>query len=386
MKSHNIFKTKEQNYYIKERGIPRGCKLCLKGAKAVLFLNGICQNPPHCAWYCPISEKRKNKKDTYLNEIYISQKAEIFEELSKMNAKGMSITGGEPLFGSNLEKTIKYIQLTKKIKGPTFHIHLYTNGVHFNEAIGQRLSKAGLDEIRFHPAPDRWDCIKQALNWGIDVGAEVPVIPEDEYKTRLKRFIIYLDEIGADFVNLNEFEYCFPNSTELRKRGFALKKGTIASVQNSKEIALSVINTLAPSTELKLHFCSIKAKDYYQLKKRYTRRANSIKTPYEEVTDEGLLLYGQIEGDKEELEHLYNYLLHESGIPQELVIFEEEGILLPYYVLMDEEFLAFLNNFNVKGFVIESLPFDKHTEKTYRQITEKTPIRLFKKEMEYDES
>lgn len=386
MTSHNLFKTKEQNYYIRERGIPRGCKLCLQGAKAVLFLNGICQNPPHCAWYCPISEKRKNKNDTYLNEIHISQEPEIFEELSKMNAKGMSITGGEPLFDPNLERTLEYIRLTKETKGSAFHIHLYTNGLHFNKDIGQRLANAGLDEIRFHPPPDSWDCIKQALNWGMDVGAEVPVIPEEEYKTQLERFIIYLDEIGADFVNLNEFEYCFPNSTELRKRGFALKKGTIASVQNSKEIALSVINALAPSTELKLHFCSIKAKDYYQLKRRYTRRANNIKTPYEEVTDEGLLLYGQIEGDKEERERLYNYLLHESGIPQELVIFEEEGIFLPYYVLMDEEFLAFLNNFNVKGFVIESLPFNKHTEKTYRQITEKTPIHVFKKEMEYDES
>jgi hypothetical protein len=261
-----IFKTEEQNYYIKERGIPIGCKYCLEGAKAVLFISGLCQNPSHCSWYCPISEKRKDKKDVYLNEIKISNQEEIFQELSKIDAKGMSITGGEPLFKPNLQKTLDYIQSIKAIKGPDFHIHLYTNGINFSEKIAEQLSAAGLDEIRFHPPHHKWASLEQALNKGMDVGAEVPVIPMNGYITTLKAFITYLDEIGADFINLNEFEYCFPNSAELRKRGLKLKQGTIASVKNSREKARSLMKELTPKTTLKLHFCSIKVKDYYQQK------------------------------------------------------------------------------------------------------------------------
>ena len=69
-----IIKTKEYNYYIKGRGIPKGCKLCLKGQKTVLFLNGICQKPDHCSWYCPISTERKGKENTFADEILISSK------------------------------------------------------------------------------------------------------------------------------------------------------------------------------------------------------------------------------------------------------------------------------------------------------------------------
>ena len=50
----------------------------------------------------------------------------------------------------------------------------------------------------------------------MSVGAEVPVIPEKEYVKNLEELIFYLDEIGAEFINLNEFEYCSPNSQSLK--------------------------------------------------------------------------------------------------------------------------------------------------------------------------
>ncbi|TFF98478.1 MAG: 4Fe-4S cluster-binding domain-containing protein [Promethearchaeota archaeon] len=380
-----IIKTKEQNYYLNNRGIPKGCHYCLQGAKAVLFLNGKCQQPPHCSWYCPISEKRKGKNETYINEIQISSESQIFDELSKTDAEGLSITGGEPLYPPNLSKTIHYIKSIKRIMGSNFHIHLYTNGINFNEKTASQLARVGLDEIRFHPPKNQWDVIKMAINKGMDVGAEVPVIPGVFHEEELKAFITYIDHIGANFINLNEFEYCFPNSKELRKRGFTLKKGTIASVSKSREIALKVMQEMAIKTNLKMHFCSIKAKDYFQLKERYLRRATNIKTPYEEVTDEGLLLYGQIEGESGDLNQLFTYLQQESGIPDNLISFEREALLLPYYVLMDDEFLEFLKQFNVQSYVIESLPFDISKEKIYREITEKTPINIFKEEMDYYE-
>ena len=180
MKKPRIVESKENTHFIKGRGIPKGCQLCLKGKKVVLFLNGICQNPPHCSWYCPISEKRKNKATTYANEIKISTKEELLEEINKINAKGMSITGGEPLLESNLEKTLEYIKYVKSKKGKNFQVHLYTNGVNFNEEIADKLANAGIDEIRFHPSKTIWANIEKALHKGMAVGAEVPVIPESD--------------------------------------------------------------------------------------------------------------------------------------------------------------------------------------------------------------
>ena len=109
MKKAKLITTKEANMFIKGRGLPKGCKLCLKGQKAVLFLNGICQKPNICFWYCPISSERRGKDVTFANEIEITSKEDLLEEINKIDAKGMSITGGEPLSGLNLEKTLEYM-------------------------------------------------------------------------------------------------------------------------------------------------------------------------------------------------------------------------------------------------------------------------------------
>ena len=106
MKKVKIAKSEGETYYIKGMGIPKGCKYCLKGSKVVLFLNGICQKPDHCSWYCPISEERRGKNLTFADEIEINTKEELRKEINLINAKGMSITGGEPLSELNFEKCI----------------------------------------------------------------------------------------------------------------------------------------------------------------------------------------------------------------------------------------------------------------------------------------
>ena len=378
MREPVIVESKAHTFYIKKRGISKGCQQCLKGTKAVLFLNGLCQNPEHCWWYCPISEKRKGKNDTYINEIQISSKEQVISEINTIKAKGMSITGGDPLFEPNLKKTLEYIKYVKENKGKKFHIHLYTNGLNFNEDIAEQLARTGLDEIRFNPSNENWNVIKLALGKGMTVGAEVPVIPEVEYIHNLKSLIFYLNEIGADFVNLNEFEYCSPNSQNLKERNFKLEEGTIASVKKSKESAIKLVTDIAPKVKIKIHFCTIRAKDYWQLKERYLRRAKKIKLPYEQITSEGLLLFGQIEGDKSDIAEFYTILSNEINIPQEFLFLEENVIKLPIAFALEEAFINLLIQNNLKGYIIETTPF---REVSYQQITEKTPIKLFKKEM-----
>ena len=382
MKKSKISKSKAETYFIKGRGIPKGCRLCLIGAKTVLFINGLCQNPKHCYWYCPISNERKGKDFTYANEIKIKSREELIDEINIMNAKGMSITGGDPLFDNNFEKTLEFIKYVKMRKGKKFHIHLYTNGLNFSEEIAIKLAEAGLDEIRFNPPKEKWNVIQSALNKGMIVGAEVPVIPNKKYMKELEEFIIYLDRIGAEFVNLNEFEFSFPNSQYLKERGFKLKKGSIASVENSKERALELLQKIYNKVSLQIHFCPIRAKDYWQLKERYLRRAKSIKMPYEDVSEEGLLLYAQIEGNVEVLKEFKDYLLNEIRIPQKYVYFDKKHIKMPLAFVLEEKFIGLLEERELKGFIVEITPF---REDDYCQITEKTPIKVFKEEMSIDE-
>lgn len=377
MKRSKILESKGNTFYLKGRNIPKGCQFCLKGAKVVLFLNGICQKPDHCSWYCPISQERKGKNNTFADEIQVFSNDDLLIEITKINAKGMSITGGEPLLKSNLEKTLDYIKYVKTIKGKKFHIHLYTNGNNFNESIAEKLAEAGLDEIRFHPPKNKWEHIKFALNKGMSVGAEVPVIPTQEYTKYLENLILYLDKIGAEFINLNEFEICYPNSQYLKEKGFKLKKDTIAAVENSKETAMALIKRLAPKTSLKIHFCTIRAKDYHQLKNRYLRRANTIKLPYEEITDDGLLIYALIEGSEDILAVVKTSIVSKFKIPKELISIEKNNIKLPYYIVLIDKFIEFLDDKKLEGFIEEIIPF----RGKYCQITERTPIKVFKKEM-----
>ena len=379
MKKVKIKESKGNTFYVKGRGMPKGCQHCLKGTKTVLFLNGICQKPEHCYWYCPISEERKNKSACFADEIKISTKEELLEEINAINAQGMSITGGDPLLESNLEKTLEFIRYVKFEKGKKFHVHLYSNGLNFTPEIANKLAEAGLDEIRFHPPKSHWESIKKALNNGISVGAEVPVIPDKEHEQLLEEFVYYLDEIGAEFINLNEFEYCFPNSQSLKERGFYLKEGSIASVVNSREMALDLINRVAPNVSIKMHFCSIKAKDYYQLKSRYLRRARTIKLPHEEITEEGLLMYAQIEGNFEILTKFHDTLLNKLGVPKNLILFEEDTIKMPYRMVLNDKFISLFNEYKLACNILEIIPF---REKEYFQITESTPLNIFIQEQD----
>jgi pyruvate formate-lyase activating enzyme-like uncharacterized protein len=371
-------KCKKGTYFVKGRGLPRGCKLCLKGAKTVLFLNGICQNPLHCHWYCPISEERKNFPDTYANEIKISSREDIINEIDKTDALGMSFTGGDPLFAKNLEKTLEYLRFIKREKGSNFHVHLYTNGLAFDHGKAIKLANAGLDEIRFNPPNNNYEVIKCALNKGMDVGAEVPVIPDEDSIRNTEILMLFLDDIGANFINLNEFEYCMTNSYELKERGYQLKSGSIASVEGSRERAFDLIRRMGPKINLKINFCSIQAKDYWQLKERYKRRSKNIKKPYQDITDEGLLLYGQIEGQMKDLHKIFEILIPLLGKNAQYLNYEHNKILLPVRLALKDNVIKIVEMNDSKLFIIESTPFN---QEEYRQITEKTPINIFKEEL-----
>jgi pyruvate formate-lyase activating enzyme-like uncharacterized protein len=148
---------------------------------------------------------------------------------------------------------------------------------------------------------------------------------------------------------------------------------------NSKEMALDFIKRVGPNVSIKMHFCSIRAKDYYQLKSRYLRRAKTIKLPHEEITKEGLLMYAQIEGKRENLTKFNNLLINQHKTPKKFIFFDENSIKMPYRLVLSETFMSLLTEYNLDCNIIEIIPF---REKEYFQITESTPISVFIKEQD----
>lgn len=371
------------NGLLKGSSLPLGCQLCQKGMKVVYFMGGGCNKPLHCKWYCPISEERKSDSIHYIDEIPIPNPTSIestvniiVDEINNIDAYGMSLTGGDPLTNSyKVDWATNIIYSIKTIMGKDFHIHLYTSGANFSRDIADRLEQVGLDDLRFHPAVENFHKMEFALDHQYTVAAEVPVIPTEEYYHYLLKLADHLDSIGADFLNLNEFEMCVSNQEALLQRGFKLKPNSIAAVDGSRKYAIRFINEFQPQSSLKIHFCSIKMKDQIQLQERYKRRARKIKYPYEEISEEGTLLFLRIQGAVQEIQQIFHDLINLSGVPPELLGLKvNQGILdLPSFLGENNDFIGDLAGKKVKIGIVETLPFH---EKELQKIVEYTPISI----------
>jgi pyruvate formate-lyase activating enzyme-like uncharacterized protein len=269
--------------------MPKGCEICLSGAKMVLFVTGVCDKS---CFYCPLSEKRRGLDIVYADELLVEEDLDLILEGRSIDAEGTGITGGDPIL--KLNRTLRYMRVLKDFFGDRHHIHLYTNGRYINRDALLKLKEAGLDELRFHPDARDWGKIASAKELGIYTGVEVPAIPGAE--GALKDLINYLASIKADFLNLNELEFCPPNSYQLKQRGFALKEGSMAAAKNSEESALKLVEwAKSEGIELPIHFCSSSTKDAVQTSKRIRRRGKNVVRPYEEITGEGLLSKYRVE-------------------------------------------------------------------------------------------
>ncbi|PTD94406.1 radical SAM protein [archaeon SCG-AAA382B04] len=271
--------------------LPKGCKYCERGEKAVYFITGKCDKS---CFYCPISQKKKDNASSWINEKKIDKKEDLVEEIEKSRAKGISITGGEPLLDA--EKTAKEISFLKKRFGETFHIHLYTSKAIDPDQI-KKLSLAGLDEIRYH-IPNLEinrkyvNSIKESSKQFEEVGVEIPAIPgkQEEIKKIAQRVEKYID-----FMNLNELEYSENSYEKLKEKGFQPKEDKRRAIKDSEKVATSLIKNEFNFT---IHFCPSHFKDSVQLKRRFLRRAKNVAKEYEQITTEGTIVKGIIKTHK----------------------------------------------------------------------------------------
>jgi len=271
--------------------MPRGCRLCGRGAKLVLFVTGVC--PRYC-YYCPVSAERKGADATFANERRVASDDDVLAEARRMNALGTGITGGEPL--ARLDRTLHYIGLLKRTFGKRHHIHLYTCTVP-SDATLRALRDAGLDELRLHPSEDVWDhfyrsayhgALERAIALGLAAGVEVPAlasVPEIERAVA-----------GAGgFLILNELEFSDANSDAMRRQGHVLKDRTSNAVAGSEALAREIVLNSSANTR----YCSSRYKDAVQLRERLKRTASRVARPFDEVTEDGTIVCGEITGDVE---------------------------------------------------------------------------------------
>jgi pyruvate formate-lyase activating enzyme-like uncharacterized protein len=283
--------------------VATGCDLCLKGAKMVLFVTGVCG---FSCWYCPLSEERWQKDSMYANERPVRCDEDVLEEARAMDALGTGITGGDPVV--RLERTLHYAALLKN-EWPDHHIHLYTAS-RLNGDTLKRMEGL-IDEVRFHLIDfSDISAVDKALTYQFDVGVEIPMIPSRVRETQ--SLIQRLKEIGVHFVNINELEYADRNREEMRKRNLTLS-GDSCVVEESSEAAARLMKD-----EI-VHYCSAHDKDSIQLRNRFTRRAANVRKPYEEIED-GMLVKGVIVCDSHKTaQRIKALLLEKVDIPEEFI-------------------------------------------------------------------
>lgn len=294
------------------KGYPEGCKLCMRGAKLVLFVTGLCEK--RC-YYCPISQKRRGHDRTWANELLVKSPDDMIKEAGRMRALGAGVTGGDPTF--RFDRTIDYIELLKENFDP-FHVHMYTAYPLDKTSLG-RLKGAGLDELRFHAMGNAcWKSIEKAVVLGIETGIEIPAIPKEERK--IIKIANRLSRAGGSFLNLNELEFSETNTQAFKKKGYELKSELSHAVAGSEGTAKNAQKALDGSGLL-VHYCSSGFKDGVQLKERLKRTAKNITRDFEEVSTDGLLLKGVIlpASPTANLKLLRKELIETFEIPENLI-------------------------------------------------------------------
>lgn len=269
----------------------KGCQLCLKGQKLVLFVGGKCSR---ACWYCSLSEGRKNSPTMWANERPCETNSDIIQEAIESNSKGAGITGGDPFL--YFDKTLSAAKALKQKFGKKFHIHIYLPLPLVTE---QKLKaiRPYIDEIRFHPSfliNDNPELEKQEIEkitlasqiFGKpNTGIELPLLPNSQEK--IINFIKKIQDF-VSFLNLNEFEISDTNFSEIEKN-YTLNSDTY-TIQNSIQTGKKILSHFKNS-ELKIHLCTAKTKNLHQYHNRLLRH-NIL--PFGTKTDEATVVYIEI--------------------------------------------------------------------------------------------
>jgi pyruvate formate-lyase activating enzyme-like uncharacterized protein len=334
--------------------LPEGCKYCGEGSKLVLLVTGLCKTS---CFYCPLSEKKIGADVVYANEKKVGDDRDIIDEAMSIEAEGAGITGGDPLVV--IDRTLKCIELLKDEFGEDFHIHLYTASTAKGNI--KRLADTGLDELRLHPPPGMWrkmkgsrfeGAVREALKTQMDVGLEIPLLPDE---TRdVEELLGWADEVGIDFVNLNELEFSETNFMKLKKLGYVVKDDISSGVKGCDAAAKRLLSL---DLDLAIHYCTASFKDGVQLRNRLARRAKNVAKEHEVITKDATLIKGVIECA--EPGKTRRSLMRRFSIPAKLIVVDEEKNRVEVAPWILEEIA---NQIDCDCFIVEEYPTSDRLE------------------------
>ncbi len=266
-----------------------GCRLCIAGLKVVVFVSSGCSAS---CFYCPLSPRRRSRGALYADEEPVATPLDIVDEISAVGARGISITGGEPL--QCIDRVTEIVRFVRDAFGSYIHIHAYTCGLYASTRAIDALSDAWIDELRFHPVNrDVWNLVSYAAReTPMSVGVEVPALP---IPPLLKAVVLEAWRRGAEFVNLNELEVTETNVDRLLARGLQPSEdGRV--VRGSAEAALEVLRWAEDEgLDIAIRVCTAKFKDRVQHARRLRRKAMALAPPRYSVLDDGTL---EIDGER----------------------------------------------------------------------------------------
>ncbi len=328
--------------------LSEGCRLCQEGAKMVLFVTGLC---PKSCFYCPLSDERRGKDVIFANERIVKSDEDVLKEAELMDALGTGITGGEPLL--RIERVLHYIRMLKSSFGKEHHVHLYTSLAPDRQVL-EKLANAGLDEIRLHPPQESWgdlkhspyaDALQNAKKLGIEAGIEIPALEGVE------KVAAFAEEMEV-FLNLNELEFSENNSKALLKNGFSLESDVSSAAAGSCKYAENAFSICK-----RAHFCSSTYKDAVQLRKRFQRIARNTAREFDDVTEDGTLIYGVLECGNQKLAE---EVLQDMEVPVELYEVKDGKVEIAWWVLeeLSKEIKRELEPFITTLFIVERYPFE----------------------------
>ncbi|MHB2025019.1 MAG: radical SAM protein [Elusimicrobiota bacterium] len=237
------------------RGLPPGCKGCLKGRGTNLYVTGLCTRD---CFFCFNNKPRRD--EIVVHGIPVKNPEDVSSIVERYDLRSVGISGGEPLLYP--KRVIAIIQALRRMPRKT-RIDLYTNGDRADKNLLLKLRDAGLDSLRFNLVARDYDPspIPEALRIFNDVTVEVPVIPGQIEK--LKSLALNLDSMGVPYMVIHELFICSENNARVAKENLREKPQKVSRhllwkpTRESEEAALEFLLFALNSLErMGVYYCS----------------------------------------------------------------------------------------------------------------------------------
>lgn len=238
------------------RGLPPGCRACLRGRGTNAVITGLCSRD---CFFC--FNPRPRQDEMSVHGLKVSSPKEAVAIVKSRGIRSVGISGGEPLMFPR--RVLGLLRALRKAFGKSLRIDLYSNGDLFTLPLLRRLKAAGLDALRVNLAANGYDLAPLRLARKVfeEVEVEIPVIPAD--KEKLRGLLDGLDAVGVRHLIVHELFRMSENSERMDERGC---RGEVSGggdkllwrpTAGSAEEALGLIDSaLGRRLRLSVYFCS----------------------------------------------------------------------------------------------------------------------------------